>query len=115
MRVGCSSHLAFLLQWESTSHVAKLPRCHGNCCEVWRAGPVCDLYLQPQRRRDIVENLREGEHPEHQPDLMSRVFHLHLAELLLDIKAHHVLWVPVAHVYVIELQKRSMYHTATIY
>ncbi len=34
--------------------------------------------------QDIVENLRDGERPEHRPDLVSRVFHLHLAELLRD-------------------------------
>ena len=35
---------------------------------------------------DIIENLRDGEHPEHRPDLVSRVYHLHLTELLRDMK-----------------------------
>jgi hypothetical protein len=41
---------------------------------------------------------------------VSRVFHLHLAELLRDIKDRHVLGVPVAHVHVIEFQKRGLPH-----
>ena len=60
--------------------------------------------------RDIVENLRDGERAEHRPDLVARVFHLHLAELLKDIKDHHVLGVPVARVHVIEFQKRGLPH-----
>ena len=60
--------------------------------------------------KEIVENLRDGERPEHQPDLVSRVYHLHLAELLRDIKDRHVLGVPVAHVHVIEFQKRGLPH-----
>ena len=59
---------------------------------------------------DIVSNLRQGEHKEHRPDLVSRVFHLHLAELLRDIKDRHILGVPVAHVHVIEFQKRGLPH-----
>ena len=51
-----------------------------------------------------------GERPEHRPDLVSRVFHLHLAELLRDIKDRHILGVPVAHVHVIEFQKRGLPH-----
>ena len=60
--------------------------------------------------RDIVENLRDGERAEHRPDLVARVFHLHLAELLKDIKDRHVLGVPVARVHVIEFQKRGLPH-----
>ena len=60
--------------------------------------------------KDIVDNLRDGQRPEHRPDLVSRVFHLHLAELLTDIKDRHVLGVPVAYVHVIEFQKRGLPH-----
>lgn len=60
--------------------------------------------------QDIMENLRDGEHKEHHPDLVSRVFHLHLAELLCDIKDGHILGVPVAHVHVIEFQKTGLPH-----
>lgn len=60
--------------------------------------------------QDIVENLREGERAEHRPDLVTRVFHLHLAELLHDIKDRHVLGVPVAYIHVIEFQKRGLPH-----
>lgn len=60
--------------------------------------------------QEIVENLRDGERAEHRPDLVSRVFHLHLAELLCDIRDRHVLGVPVARVHVIEFQKRGLPH-----
>jgi len=60
--------------------------------------------------QEITENLRSGERPEHRPDLVSRVYKLHLAQLLHDIKNRHVLGVPVAHVHVIEFQKRGLPH-----
>ena len=71
--------------------------------------PVRDLYLQPQHQGH-VDNLRDGQRPENRPDLVSRVFHLHFAELLTDIKNRHVLGVPVAYVHVIEFQKRGLPH-----
>ena len=54
--------------------------------------------------------MKNGERPEYRPDLLSRVFKLHLAELLNDIKNRHVLGVPVANVDVIEFQKRGLPH-----
>lgn len=60
--------------------------------------------------QEISENLRPGERSEHRPDLVSRVFKLHLTELLHDIKDRHVLGVPVATVHVIEFQKRGLPH-----
>ena len=60
--------------------------------------------------QEISENLRPGERSEHYPDLVSRVFKLHLTELLHDIKDRHVLGVPVATVHVIEFQKRGLPH-----
>ena len=41
---------------------------------------------------------------------MSRVFHLHLTQLLKDIKDNHILGTPVATVHVIEFQKRGLPH-----
>ena len=41
---------------------------------------------------------------------MARVFKAHLEELLTDIKERHVLGVPMAHVHVIEFQKRGLQH-----
>ena len=43
-------------------------------------------------------------------NLISRVFKLHLAELLNDIKNGHVLGVPIVHVHVIEFQKLGLPH-----
>lgn len=59
---------------------------------------------------DITENLEPGQKAEHRPDLVARVFKLHLTEMLRDIKEKHVLGVPVAYVHVIEFQKRGLPH-----
>ena len=72
-----------------------------------------DLFLTytcNPKAREITENLRDGQKSEYRPDLASRVFKLHLAELLNDIKNRHVLGVPIAHVHVIEFQKRTLSH-----
>ena len=70
-----------------------------------------DLFLTytcNPKTKEITENMKNGERPEYRPDLLSRVFKLHLAKLLNDIKNKHVLGVPVAHVHVIEFQTRSV-------
>ena len=43
--------------------------------------------------------VKPGERPDYRPDLVSRVYKLHLTELLCDIKNRHVLGVPVAMVH----------------
>ena len=60
--------------------------------------------------RETTENLGPGERAKHRPDLVARVFKLHLTELLPDIKDRHVVGKPVAHVHVIEFQKRGLPH-----
>lgn len=72
-----------------------------------------DLFLTytcNPKSREIVENLSNGERAEYRPDLVARVFKLHLVNLLKDIKDRHILGVPVAHVHVIEFQKRGLPH-----
>ena len=72
-----------------------------------------DLFLTytcNPKTKEITENLKNGEQAEYRPDLISRVFKLHLAELLNDIKNRHVLDVPVALVHVIEFQKHGLPH-----
>ena len=72
-----------------------------------------DLFLTytcNPKAQEITENLRNGQKSEYRPDLVSRVFKLHLQELLNDIKNRHVLGVPIAHVHVIEFQKRGLPH-----
>ena len=58
----------------------------------------------------ITENLRPGEKAFEPPDLVSRVFNMKLKELLKDVNERGVLGKTVAHVYVIEFQKRSLQH-----
>ena len=60
--------------------------------------------------KDIVDNLLPGQQAIDRPDIVARVFKLHLEELMKDIKQRHVLGVPVAHIYVIEYQKRGLPH-----
>ena len=59
---------------------------------------------------DIVKNLLDGQRPKDRPDITSRLFHLHLKELLTAILKRHVLGVVVAHIYVTKFQKRGLPH-----
>jgi hypothetical protein len=56
----------------------------------------------------ITDNLQPPQTAVHRPDLVSRVFHLYLKELLHDITDKHVLGEDAALVYVIEFQKRGL-------
>jgi hypothetical protein len=59
---------------------------------------------------DIVKSLLPNQKPQHRPDIVARVFHVHLQELLHDITKKHVLGKTTAHVHVIEFQKRGLPH-----
>ena len=59
---------------------------------------------------EITENLSHYEHSQDRPDLVARVFKLHLDALLKDITVNHILGVPVAYIHVIEFQKRGLPH-----
>ena len=54
------------------------------------------------RCKDILDALPPGQRSEDRPDIVARVFKLHLKELIYDITKKHVLGVPVAYVYVIQ-------------
>ena len=60
--------------------------------------------------REIVENLGPNEKAFDRPDLISRVFNMKLRALLDDINKKSVLGRTVAHVYVVEYQKRGLPH-----
>ena len=60
--------------------------------------------------KDISDALPTGQRPEHRPDIVARVFKLHLDELIHDITKRHILGIPIAHVRVIEFQKRGLPH-----
>ncbi|XP_030045003.1 LOW QUALITY PROTEIN: uncharacterized protein LOC115459298 [Microcaecilia unicolor] len=62
------------------------------------------------RWEEITQNLKKGQAPEFRPDLLTRVFHLKLKELLHDICKKHILGVPLAKIHVIEFQKRGLPH-----
>ncbi|XP_057296296.1 uncharacterized protein LOC130625260 [Hydractinia symbiolongicarpus] len=60
--------------------------------------------------REITENLFAGQRAHDLPDLVSRVFKLKLNEILKDVTEMGVLGKTIAHVYVIEFQKRGLPH-----
>ncbi|XP_030045299.1 LOW QUALITY PROTEIN: uncharacterized protein LOC115459634 [Microcaecilia unicolor] len=63
------------------------------------------------RWEEITQNLKKGQAPEFRPDLLARVFHLKLKELLTTLYAKkHILGVPLTKIYVIEFQKRGLPH-----
>ena len=59
---------------------------------------------------EIKSNLMEGESTVDRPDLVARVFHLKLKELIKDLTVHMVLGRCIAFVYTIEFQKRGLPH-----
>jgi ABC-type dipeptide/oligopeptide/nickel transport system ATPase component len=59
---------------------------------------------------EILNELKEGQTPNDRPDLIARVFKLKLKALMDDVLHKHILGVPIAHVYVIEFQKRGLPH-----
>ena len=72
-----------------------------------------DLFLTftcNPKNSDILANLPNNQRAENRPDIVARVFKMHLKELLRYILEKHVLGVVVAHVHVIEFQKRGLPH-----
>ncbi|XP_065061666.1 uncharacterized protein LOC135688676 [Rhopilema esculentum] len=59
---------------------------------------------------EVRENLLPHQTANDRPDVISRVFHLKLKELLCDLLERNVLGHVVAYVYTIELQKRGLPH-----
>jgi hypothetical protein len=60
--------------------------------------------------KEIVENLSPWQRVENRPDLVARVFHMKLKELLEDVTKSEVFGKPVAKIHVIEFQKRGLPH-----
>ena len=59
---------------------------------------------------EITDELESWQDSNDRPDLISRVFNLKLKALMRDILEFHVLGRTVAHIYVIEWQKRGLPH-----
>lgn len=60
--------------------------------------------------KEILEDLCEGQKPHDRPDIVARVFKMKLTELLKDLCKRNVLGKVVAHLYVVEFQKRGLPH-----
>jgi hypothetical protein len=63
---------------------------------------------------DLINNIPEYDDINFRPDLIARIFKLYLAELLIDIKDRHIFGVAVAHIHVVEFQKRGLPHAHII-
>ena len=59
---------------------------------------------------EIVESLPYGSKAEDHPEIVARVFHIKLQELMEDLTKRHVLGVTVAHMMVVEFQFRGLPH-----
>lgn len=62
------------------------------------------------KHTDILQNLPNNQNAENRPDIVARIFKMHLQELLHDVVENHVLGKVTAYVYVIEFQKRGLPH-----
>ena len=63
------------------------------------------------RWKEIEEQLFPGQTPSDKPDHIARVFKLKLNELIDDIIKKHIFGRTVAHIFVIEFQKRGLPHS----
>ena len=59
---------------------------------------------------EIKNALKDGQTPQDRPDIVARVFKLKKDQLMQDLKTGHVLGKVVAHMHVIEFQKRGLPH-----
>jgi hypothetical protein len=60
--------------------------------------------------KEITEQLARGEIASQRPELIARVFHSKLKELIRDLQRGHAFGVPCALIYTIEFQKRGLPH-----
>jgi hypothetical protein len=60
--------------------------------------------------REIVENVPRYQDSSFRPDLHARVMRLKLAALIRQIRKEHIFGRPIAHIHVIEFQKRGLPH-----
>jgi hypothetical protein len=54
--------------------------------------------------------LKKLQVPNDRPDIVARVFKQKLNQLIYDLNQNHIFGVPIAHVHVIEFQKRVLPH-----
>ena len=59
---------------------------------------------------EIIEHLKEGQTPQDRPDIVARVFKLKKDQLMQDLKYGGILGKVVAHMHVVEFQKRGLPH-----
>ncbi|RCV06619.1 hypothetical protein SETIT_1G177200v2 [Setaria italica] len=92
--------------------------CNGRLSKQIKSGEICKRVLLPcshigssrymiQNYHDDLEMLLEGQQPNDQPDIIVRVFHMKLQELLHDIESGIVFGPIDAILYSIEFQKRG--------
>ena len=60
--------------------------------------------------QEIKDQLKEGQNAQDRPDIVARVFKLKKDQLMQDLKSGHLLGKVVAHMHVVEFQKRGLPH-----
>jgi len=64
--------------------------------------------------QEIVDTIKQGEQPSDRPDIIVRVFHMKLQELIEDIWSGQLFGPILAILYSIEFQKRGLPHVHII-
>ena len=79
-------------------------------CRVYGPPDLFITFTCNPRWHEILEMLSDGEQPNHRPDIIVRVFHMKLQEILHDIGSGSIFGPTNAILYSIEFQKRGLPH-----
>ncbi|KAL0307648.1 UNVERIFIED_CONTAM: hypothetical protein Scaly_2976100 [Sesamum calycinum] len=121
-RVTCCDYYAYMLQemWdgvlfychhllEASRYVSTLPRRNVSGSKIGKPDLFITMTCNPSWE-EIQNELKPGQTPQDRPDLLTRIFRAKFEELKKDIYTKGVLGKVVAHVHVIEFQKRGLPH-----
>jgi len=79
-------------------------------CRVYGPPDLFITFTCNSKWPEITATILEGQHPNDRPDIIVRVFHMKLQELLHDIRSGSIFGPIVAILYSIEFQKRGLPH-----
>jgi hypothetical protein len=83
-------------------------------CRVYGPPDLFITFTCNPKWQEIVQTLRQGEQPSDRPDIIIRVFHMKLQELIEDIWSGQLFGPILAILYSIEFQKRGLPHVHII-
>lgn len=90
-----------------------MKQCYHDAMAIVRKYGKPDLFITftcNPRWPEIQQNLARGRTANDRPDLVARVFHVKLTELMRDITTHRIFGNVDAYVYTVEFQKRGLPH-----